>query len=145
MDPGILIDNELELVLVDKNSPLYRKGYLPSYTFDMRHVDKAVKMGRISLRIGDNENIFYGGHIGYSVDDKFRGNRYAARSCMLIFPFAKKHGLNPVWITCNPDNIPSRRTCEIAGGKLIEIVDIPEHNENYIRGDRQKCRYRFDM
>ena len=58
---------------------------------------------------------------------------------------AKKHGINPVWITCNPDNWASRRTCEIAGGKLIEIVDIPKHNDQYKIGERQKCRYRFDL
>lgn len=39
----------------------------------------------------------------------------------------------------------SRRTCEIAGGKLIEIVDLPKDNDQYLEGDRQKCRYRFDL
>jgi len=145
LDPGRLIDQELELVLVEKIPSEPKKDYTPAYAFEMRHADSGDKMGRLSLRIGNNENITYGGHIGYSVEEDFQGHHYAARSCLLIFPFAKIHGLNPVWITCNPDNMPSRKTCEIAGGKLIEIVDIPEHNENYLRGERQKCRYRFDL
>jgi len=145
IDPGQLIDHELELLLIEKIPGLPDKGYLPSYTFDMQHVDKGEKMGRISLRIGYTENIRYDGHIGYSVDESYRGNHYAARSCLLILPFAKDNGLNPVWITCNPDNIASRRTCEIAGGNLIEIVDVPAYRENYKRGERQKCRYRFDL
>ena len=58
---------------------------------------------------------------------------------------AKKHQINPLWITCNPDNIASRRTCEIAGGKLVEIVELPSNNDQYHKGDRNKCRYRFDL
>jgi len=53
--------------------------------------------------------------------------------------------LNPLWITCNPDNLASRKTCEIAGGVMMEIVDLPEHNIMYKQGERQKCRYRFDL
>ena len=53
--------------------------------------------------------------------------------------------MNELWITCNPENAASRRTCEIARGKLIETVDLPQHNEQYNRGERRKCRYRFDL
>ena len=87
----------------------------------------------------------YGGHIGYGVLPRYRGHRYAARACKLLFPLARRHGLNPLWITCNPDNIASRRTCELAGGKLVEIVDLPEDIDMYQAGERQKCRYRFDL
>jgi tagatose 1,6-diphosphate aldolase len=102
-------------------------------------------MGHINLRIGNSEKIFYGGHIGYGVNEKFRGQHYAARSCRLLFPLAKHHGLTTIWITCNPDNMASRRTCELAGGKFVDIVDLPKGNDQYLRGDRQKCRYRFDL
>lgn len=53
--------------------------------------------------------------------------------------------MNPLWITCNPENISSWKTCELAGGKLIEIVDLPEHNDQHQRGERKKCMYRFDL
>ena len=111
----------------------------------MRTVKKSEKIGAISFRVGNNDNTKYGGHIGYDVIEKYRGNRHAARSCKLLFPLAKRHGIIPLWITCNPDNIASRKSCEMAGGKLVEIVDLPEENEQYQRGDRQKCRYRFDL
>ena len=62
-----------------------------------------------------------------------------------IVKYAKQHGINPVWITCNPDNWASRRTCELAGARLIEIVDLPEHTDMYQKGERQKCRYRIDL
>ena len=111
----------------------------------MRNTKTKEVVGRINLRIGNNENTKYGGHIGYEVNKKFRGNHYAARSLKLLFPLAKKHGINPLWITCDPENVPSQKTCELAGGKLIEIVDLPEHNDQYQRGERKKCRYRFDL
>jgi len=46
-------------------------------------------------------------------------------------------------ITCSPDNFPSRITCEKAGLKLKEIVDLPPHNELYQRGKRQVCIYQL--
>jgi tagatose 1,6-diphosphate aldolase len=145
LDPGKLIDNELELVLAEKIPANNEKEYVPVYKFDMASVNTGEKMGQIILRVGNNENIKYGGHIGYSVDEKFRGHHYSARSIKLLFQLAKKHGINPLWITCDPENIASRRTCELASGQLMEIVDIPENNDQYQRGERKKCRYRFDL
>ena len=48
-------------------------------------------------------------------------------------------------ITCQPDNIASARTCEIAGGRFLEIVDIPEDNEMYAEGKRKVRVYRFEI
>ncbi|MEE8418514.1 MAG: hypothetical protein V3S02_00210, partial [Dehalococcoidales bacterium] len=70
---------------------------------------------------------------------------YAARACNLIKQVALDHGLKTLWITCNPDNVPSRRTCEILGCELVEIEDLPEETDLYRDGDRQKCRYRWDL
>lgn len=145
LDPGKLIDGDLELVLVQKIPANKEKRYVPYYQFEMRYTETGEKIGQINLRIGNNENTMYGGHIGYDVDEKFRGRRYAARSLKLLFPLAKKHNINPLWITCNPENIASRKTCELAGGKLIEIVDLPPYNDQYQRGEKKKCRYRFDL
>jgi tagatose 1,6-diphosphate aldolase len=61
----------------------------------------------------------------------------------LLLPLARRHGLEILWITCDPDNIASRRTCELAGLELVEIVDVPEHMDMYQRGERRKCRYRL--
>ena len=44
---------------------------------------------------------------------------------------ARRHGLATVWITCNPDNRASRRTCELTGAQLVEIVDLPADNDKY--------------
>lgn len=144
-NPPTLQDQELTLELHKTVEGDPTKGWVPAYFFHMIHRDTGAYMGKIDLRIGDNENLYYGGHIGYEVEEHFRGQRYAARSVQLLLPFAKDHGLETIGITCNPDNVASRRTCEIAGGVLQGIVDLPEHNNMYHLGDRQKCRYLFTL
>lgn len=145
LDPGKLIDSELELILVEKEPENFVKKYVPTYKFDLVNLNNKEKMGYIHLRIGNNENIFYGGNIGYGVDEKYRGNHYAARGCKLLFNLARKHNLKELWITCNIDNIASGRTAELAGFKLIEVVNVPPHNEMYARKEYQKRRYKIEL
>jgi predicted acetyltransferase len=145
-DPGQLIDDDLELILVEKYPGDPTIGYVPAYRFKMTLVGQDEQIGNIELRVGNTEHIvMYGGHIGYRVDAKHRGHRYAARGCRLLLPLARTHGLKTLWITCNPDNIASKRTCEILGAELVEIVDLPEDTDMYQEGERQKCRYRLDL
>lgn len=121
-------------------------GLAPNYTFDMKHAVTQEIMGTIDLRLSNTEHItHYAGHIGYHVKAPFRGHHYAARSCRLLFPLAKAHNLTPLWITCNPDNLASKRTLEIAGGVLVEIVPVPKDSALYRMGDTEKCRFRFDL
>lgn len=141
---GRLVDGELELTLAACEALNPSTGWVPTYRFDMRYDGRYA--GSISLRIANTpEIVLYLGHIGYNVDARFRGHHFAARSCKLIFPLAAQHGLDPVWITCNPDNWASRRTCELAGGEMMEIIDVPPNNSLYQRGDFQKCRYRVQL
>jgi len=140
IEPGPLTDGDLELALVGQTRSY--PSDVPVYNFEMRHPGSTVSMGRISLRIGNIEYILlYAGHIGYRVFPEYRGNHYAARSCHLLLPLARHHGLDPVWITCNPDNIASIRTCEILGATYTETVDLPQDIDMYTCGERQKCRY----
>jgi predicted acetyltransferase len=102
--------------------------------------------GSISLRIGHSPNLdFYLGHIGYHVLPPARGHHYAERACRLLLPLARAHEHKVVWITCNPENAASRRTCERLGAKLVETVMVPRDNPLYGQGDRQKCRYRLEL
>lgn len=146
LDPGVLVDDDLQLVLARTTNAQHTRGWSPHYIFQMVRVEDRAKMGSISLRIGATDFLtMYAGQIGYGVEPAFRGHRYAARSVHLLLPLARRHGLNPLWITCNPDNIASRRSCEIAGAQLIEIVDLPTDCDMYRAGERRKCRYRIGL
>ena len=145
-DYGKFSDGEIEVAVSEKRPAIPEKGYVPAYWFDIRLVGRPGRIGRVDLRIGNTGHlILYGGHIGYSIDAEYRGHRFAARACNLIKPVAIDHNLKTLWITCNPDNIASRRTCEILGCELVEIVDLPEDTDMYQRGERQKCRYKWDL
>jgi len=144
LDPGPLIDGDLELVLVEQRPADPARNRVPAYGFRMR-LPGVEEAGQITLRIGNPEHLVrYGGHLGYAVNPEHRGHHYAARACRLLLPLARQHGLQTIWITCNPDNWASRRTCELAGAVLVEIVDLPEDNDMYRKGERRKCRYRLE-
>jgi len=146
LEPGELRDDDLELVCVVQGAADVSKGLVPWYEFSMRYIPSGEHMGKISLRLSNAPRFAaYAGHIGYNVYEPFRGHRYAARAVRLLFPLAKAHGLNPLWITCGPENSASRRTCELAGGVLEEIKDLPRDTDLYERGERRVCRYKFDL
>ena len=137
-----LVDNELELQLIERT--FATPGRVPTYRFEMRVGGERV--GGATLRAGMSEYLErYAGHIGYGVDFPYRGRRYAARACQLLFHLARCHDMTMLWITCNPENVASRRTCERVGGELVDIVDVPVDLDLYREGDRQKCRYQIRL
>lgn len=145
-DPGTLVDGDLELRLVATRPADPDRGLVPEYGFRMTLAGGDAEIGGINLRIGDTERLrLYAGHFGYGVHPEQRGHRYAARACRLLLPLARRHGLKTLWVTCNPENVASRRTCELAGARFVEIVDVPEDTDIYQRGEHQKCRYRVDL
>ncbi len=144
IEPGRLQDRELLLVLDRYLMADPEREWVPTYHFNMMLEGTSQIVGGINLRIGNPDRlVLYRGHIGYSVEADYRGHRFAARSVRLLVSLAAAHDLNPIWITCDPDNLASRRSCELAGAEFVEIVDIPTNEEMYQRGIRQKCRYRL--
>jgi tagatose 1,6-diphosphate aldolase len=115
---------------------------VPAYRFDMAVGARVV--GQIELRLGaDSAMVNFGGQIGFGVEPPHRGRHYAARRLRLLLPLARAHGMTELWVTCNPENAASRRTCELAGAELVDVVDIPHDSDMYLEGERQKCRYRL--
>jgi predicted acetyltransferase len=146
LEPGELRDDGITLQLVATQPADPLKDWVPFYVFHILSAGTGRRVGEIHLRIGDTEHMrLYGGHVAYGVRPEYRGNHFAGRALRLLIPLARSHGLSELWITCNPDNIASRRTCEFAGAELMEIVNLPPHVDMYREGERQKCRYRLDL
>jgi tagatose 1,6-diphosphate aldolase len=144
INPGELTDAELRLELLRFTPHVVHK--VPTYHFRMVHVGTAEELGAINLRIASTLHIErYAGHVGFSVQPAHRGHRYAARSLRLLFPLALRLGLNPLWITSDPENLASRRSLELAGAEFIEIVDVPENCVIYQDGHPRKCRYSLHL
>jgi len=142
LDPGELRDRELTVVLGDKLRPDGKCNEVPTYAFRLLVPGLKIPIGHVNLRVGNSPNLLlYQGHIGYGVHGQWRGHRYAARATRLILPLARRHGLETIWITCDPDNDASRRTCEILGAKWVETLDVPKDALAYRYGARRKSRY----
>lgn len=120
------------------------KKWVPAYHFAICLRD-GTKVGNCDLRIGYNQKLYYGGHIGYGIDESRRGHHYAAKACRLLFELERKHGMDYVYITCNVTNAASARTCELAGGVLQAVETLPEDNDMFKEGIRQVKVYRFDL
>lgn len=139
-----LKSEEIRLVLEKAAPGDPKRGWVPAYHFAI--CDPAgQKMGVCDLRLGHNEKLYYGGNIGYRVEEPFRGHHYAAKACRLLFMLAKEHEMEYVIITCNPDNIPSRKTCEHLNGTLLEICELPEDNDMRAIGETHKCIFKFEV
>jgi predicted acetyltransferase len=133
-----------------------KQGRVPQYDFWMRLHDAPREPGgvpvppmtriggTITFRVGFTAAIErYYGHFGYHVYPPARGKRLAERACRLLIPLARRHGIQALWITCDPTNAASRRTCERLGMELVETVPVPPNDPLYARGEREKCRYRL--
>ncbi|MCL2322785.1 MAG: GNAT family N-acetyltransferase [Oscillospiraceae bacterium] len=129
-----LSDGEIYLVCTAKNPAIPEKKFVPAYSFAI--CKDGEKIGEISLRIGYTDGLFYGGQIGYNIDEKYRGNGYAARACRLLAPVAKAHGMGKLLITNDHANIASQRVCEKLGARLIYRGRTPEWHDLYKEGHR---------
>ena len=136
----LLSDGTITLRLIERN-PGGKE--LPYYYYDI--LDASGSVGKISIRIGNNTNAYYNGHIGYEIDEAHRGNHYALRACQLVLPVAKAHDMNHLFLTCQESNTASRKTIVQLGATLLEIADIPKKCF-FWRPDIEKyCIYRLDF
>ncbi|MBR4425578.1 MAG: GNAT family N-acetyltransferase [Oscillospiraceae bacterium] len=147
-DTSLLSSDALMLVLTRftdavTDAPPERQK-VPSYHFDIC-TRTGERLGECTLRVGYIRRIYYGGHIGYGIDEPHRGHRYAEQACRILFRLAAAHGMEYVYITCDPENLSSRRTCERLGGELLEIAELPENNDIREHGLERVCVFRFDL
>lgn len=145
LDVALAADGDLRLILTERIPAESSTWGVPAYLFEM-HGAGGEYMGRIRLRVGWSEDVIrYAGHVGYAVEPAFRGHRYAERACRLIIPLAKRHGMTDLWITCQPDNLPSRRTLERLGAESVGIIAVPPGYPLDAGAQRRKMCFRLRL
>lgn len=138
-------DGELRLVLAERVPAVRSTWGVPAYLFRMEN-PSGDHIGHVSLRVGWSENVIrFAGHVGYRVEPSHRGNHYAERACRLIIPLAKRHGMTHFWITCQPDNIPSRRTLERLGAEYVGVLDVPPDYPMAAGAERRKMCFTLEF
>jgi predicted acetyltransferase len=130
--------------LVYLRTELHSVARVPARFYEMRNA-AGEHVGNINLRLESTPMVVrYAGHIGYDVSPEHRGRRYAARAVKMLVPVAREHRIDPLWITCDPENAASRRTLELAGARYVETVDVLYNNAIFLAGHPKKCRYRIE-
>jgi len=129
-----LTDGVLHLVCTGKKPAIPEKKFVPGYDFAVCLGSE--KIGEINLRIGYTDGLYYGGHIGYGIDEKFRGNGYAGQACLLLLPVAKAHKMTRLIITNNQTNNSSKRVCEKLNLHFLRVARLPEWHDLYAKGQR---------
>jgi len=109
------------------------------YNYDINLNGK--KIGHLRLTFGSSRSLYYLGQVGYTIEEKYRGNGYAQKAVRMIMPAAYAAGFERFIITCNPGNAASVKTIENLGGELIRIADIPKGHYLYKQGERVKRVY----
>lgn len=134
-------DGVIDLVPIRLFPPEEEMGFGEVYDYIIAPHGQCREAGRISLRLGESPCVYYFGHIGYHVDPPWRGHHYAARACALLEPLIAASGKSSIVITTDPDNMPSRHTCERIGCILESIVPVPPLMQSRWELSPVKCRY----
>jgi predicted acetyltransferase len=76
-------------------------------------------LGRLAIRHRLTPGLLeFGGHIGYDVRPTARRRGHASAMLAAALPISRDLGIDHVLVTCDPDNVGSRRTIEKNGGEF---------------------------
>jgi len=97
-----------------KNLP---KGWVPNSTFWLIVDGEFVGHGNIRHELNDWLSRI-GGHIGYTIAPKHRRKGYGTKILELLLPEAARLGHEKVLMTCDEDNVGSRKIIERVGAEF---------------------------
>lgn len=114
-----------------------RPGWVPSTEYWLIEGNKFI--GRMGLRHELNDSLLkVGGHIGYEIRPSKRRQGYGKEILRLGLAKAQARGLHHVLVTCDEDNIGSKKIIEANGGVLENALVLPD-------SPVRKLRYWIDL
>jgi predicted acetyltransferase len=106
-----------------KDRAKLKPGIVPGSDFWL--IDDNEFIGGLSLRHELNENLLkMGGHIGYEIRPSKSRQGYGTQTLRLGLEKARELGLRRVLITCDEDNIGSKKIIEHNGGMFENAIEI---------------------
>ena len=100
------------------------EGRLPTSTFTLINNDGA-EAGLCQIRHKPSHRSelppAFANHVGYEIYEPFRCKGYGTTLLTLAKEDARKIGLSEIRLTCDPDNIGSKKIIERNGGILIDV------------------------
>jgi predicted acetyltransferase len=95
-------------------------GFVPGTS--LWWADRAEYLGRLTIRHRLTPSLLtLGGHIGYDIRPSARRLGHATAMLAAALPVAHGLGIDPVLITCDEDNVGSRKVIEANGGALEDV------------------------
>ena len=100
------------------------KGFVPC-SYYVGVLDDQI-VGRVFIRHKLNDFLErIGGHLGYCVIPSFRRQGIATQMLKMSLPICAELGLGKILVTCDVDNVASRRVIEKCGGVFECITNEP--------------------
>lgn len=113
-------DEFIEILRAYEDNP--PAGKVPQTTYWL--IAEGEYAGRIDIRHHLNPSLErYGGHIGYDIRPSMRQKGYGTKQLALVLPKVWALGIERALITCDDDNIGSRKIIEANGGILQDKID----------------------
>lgn len=134
-------NGRIDLIPIHPGKPDPLLGFGQERVWRITEHGRRQEIGILSYRDGESECVYYYGHIGYHINETWRGHHYALEACRLIRSVILMSGKESVVITCDPDNLASRKTCERLGCTLERTVAVPLHIREHFDISKIKCRY----
>lgn len=104
---------------LNQNPETVQEGLVDATTFFAVDKNTDEVIGMIDIRHRLNEYLYQqGGHIGYSIHPAKRRQGYASEMLALALIECAKMKISQVLITCDQDNVGSRKTILSCGGVL---------------------------
>jgi predicted acetyltransferase len=101
------------------------KGWVATSTFWL--IDDNEVVGVVRIR---HQEVSTAGHIGYDISPSFRNKGYGSQILKLALKNALKLGILEAVVTCEVNNIASKKIIEKNNGKFLGTIFDEEENEN---------------